>query len=297
MPATGTINVSVFDASRQLWRGPEVRLVVTDPFTSSSNKKIVDKTLKKGTNNVILEGVPADAGQRYILFVDADKHRAHSVFPVKPVAGEEVPLNVMLIPNDPVPNFSQFNYHELQVRSPQFHAALSAQIPEADFLGLVKSDAKFGAARLAATLNIEAKLRATSLKNGKSAVEFIRQIDNLDCCERDRIKAHVAPEMPAQVKGLKTFSELDENFNELNHKGFPVSFKEKVPFSSLQLSFAKKSADNNLLAADIDIDLFTDIGHFGEVIRNKITKMKTDPFNVFTLLFDQGIRPLYTLKV
>ena len=51
-----------------------------------------------------------------------------------------------------------------------------------------------------------------------------------------------------------------------------------------------------LLSADIDIDLLTDIGHFGEVIKNKITKLKTDPFTVYTLLFDQGIRPLYTLK-
>jgi len=25
--------------------------------------------------------------------------------------------------------------------------------------------------------------------------------------------------------------------------------------------------------------------------------MKTDPFTVYALLFDQGIRPLYTLKV
>lgn len=45
MDATGTINVSVFDASRQFWTGPEVRLVLTDPFTSSTNKKLVDKTI------------------------------------------------------------------------------------------------------------------------------------------------------------------------------------------------------------------------------------------------------------
>src|ERR671916_651939 len=105
----------------------------------------------------------------------------------------------------------------------------------------------------------------------------------------------VAADMPANVRGLKTFGELNEDLNELNHKGFPVSFKEKVAFCSLQLSFAKK-AQNGILSADIDIDLLTDIGHFGEVIKNKITKMKTDPFTVYNLLFDQGIRPLYTLK-
>jgi hypothetical protein len=88
-------------------------------------------------------------------------------------------------------------------------------------------------------LNIEAKLRATSLKQG-NAVDFIRSIDNLDCCERDRIKANVAENMPANVRGLKIFNELNEDLNELNHKGFPVSFKEKVAFCSLQLSFAKK---------------------------------------------------------
>jgi hypothetical protein len=52
---TGSIKVSVFDASRQLWRGPEVRLKLTDPFTSSSNKTLVDQTIKKGVNTVSLE--------------------------------------------------------------------------------------------------------------------------------------------------------------------------------------------------------------------------------------------------
>jgi hypothetical protein len=295
MAGTGTINLSVFNGARQPWTGPEVRLVLTDPFTGSINKKIVDTTVKKGTSNIVIENVPADAGQRYILFLDADKHRSHSVFPVKPQPDAPTPVNIMLIPDDPVPNFSTFNYHELQLRSPQFHSALSESIAEGDFLGLPKSDNKFGNVRMAAVLNIESKLRATALKKGM-AVDYVRRFKNLDCCERDRIKVEVSPDMPAQVKNLKTFSELSEDLNELNHKGFPVSFKEKVAFCSLQLSFAKK-AQEGLLSADIDIDLLTDIGHFGEVIKNKITKMKTDPFTVYTLLFDQGIRPLYTLKV
>src|SRR5207302_753989 len=293
--STGTLNVSVFDASRQLWHGPEVRLVLTDPFTSSSNKKLVDKTMKKGTNNILLEGVQTDAGQRYILFVDADKHRSHSVFPVKPVPNAETALDIMLIPHDPVPDFADFTYNELKMRAPQFHSALSANISESDLLNLPKTDAKFGAIRLSALLNIEAKLRATALKQGK-ATDFIRLFSGLDACERDRIKVDVADNMPGNVRGLKTFTELNPDLNELNHKGFPISFKEKVAFCSLQLSFAK-SATNGLLAADIDIDLLTDIGHFGEVIKNKITKMKTDPFTIYVLLFDQGIRPLYTLKV
>jgi hypothetical protein len=296
MPTTtSSIKLSIYDGGRQLWRGPEVRVTLTDPFTGSSNKKLADKTMKKGINTILLEGVPADAGQRYNLFVDAAKHRSHSVFPVKPKVNEEVPLNVMVIPNDPVPDFSKFSYNELKLRSPQFHNALSSNISEGDLLGLVKTDPKFGAVRIAALLNIEAKLRATPLKQGNAA-DYIQSIDNLDCCERDRVKAQVADNMPANVRGLKTFGELNEDLNEMNHKGFPVSFKEKVTFCSLQLSFAKKAA-NGRIAADIDIDLLTDIGHFGEVIRNKVMKIKTDPFTVYALLFDQNIRPLYTLKV
>lgn len=272
-----------------------MRLVLTDPFTGSSNKKLVDKTMKKGINNIILEDVPTDAGQRYILFVDADKHRSHSVFPIKPVPSAVTPVNIMLIPNDPVPNFASFTYKELQMRSPHFHSALSQNITESDLFNLPKADQQFGQIRMAALLNIEAKLRASALKQGK-AVDYIRLITNLDSLERDRIKVEVAENMPGNVRGMKTFTELNEDLNEMNHKGFPVSFKEKVTFCSLQMSFAKK-AKQGLIAADIDIDLLTDIGHFGEVIKNKVTKMKTDPFSVYVLLFDQGIRPLYTLKV
>lgn len=295
MASTGILNVTVFDASRQLWRGPEVRIRLTDPFTSSSHKNLVDKIMKKGVNTIRLEGVPTDAGQRYILFIDADKHRSHSVFPVKPAPNAETPLNIMLIPNNPVPNFATFSYNDLKLKSPQFHSALSQNISEGDLLGLPKTDSKFGQVRLASLLNIEAKLRAVALKKG-NAVDYLRSVKNLECCERDRIKADVAEDMPTNVRGLKTFTELNADLNEMNHKGFPVSFKEKVAFCSLQLSFARK-AESGLLASDIDIDLLTDIGHFGEVIKNKITKMKTDPFTVYVLLFDQGIRPLYTLKV
>jgi hypothetical protein len=226
MGSTGTLNVSVFDASRQLWSGPKVRLVLTDPFTSSTNKKLVDKTMKKGTNTIVLEGIPTDAGQRYILLLDANKHRSHSVFPVKPAPDTETPINVMLIPNDPVPNFAAFTYKELNLRSPQFHSALSQNITESDFLGLAKTDAKFGQIRMSALLNIEAKLRATALKEGK-AVEFVRAIKNLESFERDRIKVDVAENMPGNVRGLKTFMELSEDLNEMNHKGFPSEFQRK----------------------------------------------------------------------
>ena len=202
---------------------------------------------------------------------------------------------MMLVRNHPEPDFSGFTYKKLRTASREFHQALSQNITEETFVGLGDADAKFGRARIASLLNIEAKLRATTLKLGKAAT-YVKLIEKVECCERDRVKAFVDPRMPDHVAAHDDFTELNEDLNEMNHKGFPVSFKEKVPFGSLQLSFAKKPGESGL-DADIDIDLFTDIGHFGEVIKNKITKMKTDPFTVYVLLFDQGVRPLYTLKV
>lgn len=294
MASTSTIALNVFNADRNPWVGPEVKIELSNPFINTSDKKVRTK-IPKGKSNLILTNIKADAGQVYMLLVGADKHRDQIVFPVKPVADVVTAINIMLIPNNPVPDFSGFSYNELKSRSPQFHSALSESISEKDLLGLPNVDKDFGAVRLAAFLNIEAKLRATVLKVGH-ATDYIQLFKSLDGLERDRIKVEVGADMPKNVKGSKAFTELNPDLNEMNHKGFPVSFKEKVAFCSLQLSFAKK-AEGGMLAADVDIDLLTDIGHFGEVIRNKVTKMKTDPFTVYGLLFDQGIRPLYTLKV
>lgn len=121
-----------------------------------------------------------------------------------------------------------------------------------------------------------------------------------EAIRQDRLYAWVDPGMPEQVRAeieaSHTFHELPEWANEMFHAGYPVSFKQRVPFGSLQLSFAERPETDGLLAADIDIDLFTDIGHFGEVLKNRITRQKTDPYTVYVQLFHQSIFPLYVLK-
>src|SRR5262249_55577733 len=153
--------------------------------------------------------------------------------------------------------------------------------------------------RIAGALNIEAKLRNTLL-NGTPGIELIRQIEGVDGIRQDRILAKVDQGMPqrvrAEIEESDSFFQVPPFANEVFHKGFPISFKQKVPFGSLQLSFAENPENDGLLKADIDIDLFTDIGHFGEVLRNIITKQETDPYTVYVQLFDQGIFPLYLLS-
>lgn len=303
MAKTGTISVGFVDGAGNEWDGPRVTVILRDPFTNSLNKVIANRTTEKGKSGVMLTGVPADAGQRYVVSVAASGHRSHSFFPVKPRPNAVVIKRMMLVRNDPQPDFSKFNFARLRAESPEFHGAFSKNIKEESFLGLPTSDKRFGSVRVAALLNFEAKLRSLSLKQGHGAM-YVLGVEDIDCCERDRLKAFVKPEMPDHVKELKTFDQLDSKLNKKNHPDHPVGFKEQVDFASLQLSFAEQAvkpfaAEPGLpaLASDIDIDFFTDLAHVGEVLKNKITGSKTDPYDVYVKLFDQNIRPLYALKV
>lgn len=291
---TATINIAFFNGAGAEWTGPAVRVTLRDPFTNSPRKVLLDRETSPGTSFYMIEGVPADAGQRYILTVDAEGHRSHSVFPVK-VRPNAVtrPFRMMLVRNDPEPDFSGFDLSRLRAVSPEFHAALEGIKDEV--FALPQSDTQFGRARLAALLNIEAKLRATPLGGGHAA-SYVSLVEKIECCEPDRVKAFVKPEMPARVAESGRFKQLNTAANRLNHPEHPVGYKEKVDIGSLQLSFAEQPTARGL-AADMDIDLYTGAGHVGEVIKNDITDTKTDPFAVYAQLFDQGISPLYSLKV
>ncbi len=291
MPTKGDINVTIYTGDRQLWGGGRVRLVVIDPF-SSSEKILVDHTTAPKTATVLLKDVPADRGQSYALVSTAKGRRDAGIYPVRPIAGGVKHTAVMLAANDPVPDFSGFSYPELEQQSRAFREALErGGIQETDLKALPPE-------RIASALNIEAKLRNTNLV-GRPAVEFVRRINGTDGIKQDRLLCRVDRTMPDQVRREMlqsgTFSELAEWANEVFHEGFPFSFKQRAPFGSLQLSFGRHPGDDDLVAADIDIDLFTDIGHLGEVARNHLTGRKTDPYTVYVQLFDQRIFPLYVL--
>jgi len=301
MADKGNIRLSILGGDRGPWTGCPVTVKLVDPF-SQTGIILKRHTTKQGVNQVLFQGVPADRGQNYSVLATAKDHRDAGIYPVHPVAGEEVNAAAMLIRKQPVLRLGEFSFDALRNASPQFHQALlAAGITEQEFRALPPE-------KIAGTLNFEAKLRHTSLA-GTRAVDLVARIGSpepriagTDALFPDRIFAFTNPAMPRLVRqdieqsGGKSFRELLAFENEVFHRGFPVSFKQRVSFGSLQLSFAERPGDNNLLAADIDIDLATDIGHFGEVIKNHLTKQKTDPFTVYRLLFDQQIFPLYSLE-
>lgn len=291
MPVTGDLNVTIYGGDRRLWTGGKVRLQVLDPF-AGTEKTLAEFYTKAGTQSVILRGLPAGRGEKYSLIASAKGCRETGIFPVKVRPGGIAHTAIMLIPKNAEPDFSQFSYDLLAEYAPGFRNALeTGGIPEADFQTIDPPCR-------AAALNIEAKLRNTMLR-GSPAGERIGSIEGAGSLHPDRILAKVDPVLPELVRqetaAAQSFFQVPEWANEMFHRGFPFSFKERIPFGSLQLSFAENPV-NGLLDADIDIDLFTDIGHLGEVIRNKLTRQKTDPYTVYVQLFDQRIFPLYTLR-
>jgi hypothetical protein len=140
--------------------------------------------------------------------------------------------------------------------------------------------------RLASALNTEAKLRNTRV-GGVPVMEFLRSIDGTKGIERDRIRCKldntILEKLEMDLQSEATFTSLQGN-----------TFKQKGPFGCLQLTF-HGVANDDLLDAEVQIDLWSDIAQFGTFLRNKIGEQKTDPLAVYRLLFDQRIFPHYVV--
>jgi hypothetical protein len=289
----GNISVLLYKGDRTLWDAHSVLLTLLDPFSDDGPRAILRTESVSSGPSFLLKDVPAERGQPYALIAYANGYRQAGIYPVIPIPNGVVHASLMLVPDDPTPDFSTFSYPHLDAYAPTFRAALEAGgVDESAF-------SRVDAITRAETLNLEAKLRSTLLA-GTPAIEFVQRVRGPEALFQDRFYVQVKPNMPGQVRAeiaqQKTFRELQPWENEIFHKGYPISFKQSVPFGSLQLSFAPASGDDGRLDADIDIDLFTDVGHWGEVARNMITGHETDPYTVYVQLFDQRIFPLYLLR-
>jgi len=290
VPITGDINVTIYKGDRTLWQNGRVHFLLVDPFANDRQIVVDFRSSAKASSNM-LEKAPADMGQRFSLLASATKRRDVGLYPIQPVPSDVRHTAIMLIEDEPTPDFSGATFANIGSHSPAFaQALLDGGVGEAMFVALPDE-------RKAGTLNIEAKLRATTLL-GIPAVEWIRRVDGADGLKQDRILCHMDPTVVNRVAeeaaANDTFIRVPDWANELFHEGFPVSYKQRVPFGSLQFSFG--TVEDGLIAADVDIDLFTDIGHFGEVVQNLVTGIKTDPYTVYVQLFDQRVFPLYVMQ-
>jgi hypothetical protein len=157
--------------------------------------------------------------------------------------------------------------------------------------------------RQMALLNIEAKLRETSIGND-SLLSFVRDIRGV---ERDRLFLLVESRLKDAVDRSADFAAspghpAPEGYPDL--PPFPDSWKHtRFEFGNIQLSFAKRTqplgpSATDCYAVDADIDLVRGVAHVGEWLENNVLRRgrKTDPTFVYALLFAQGIYPAYTLR-
>jgi hypothetical protein len=282
MPPKGNINLTMYSADRTLWSHGKVRLQVVDPF-SDTQKLMAEDTVQGPT--VLLENVLADKGRLHAILASAPGYRDAGIYPIKARANGLVQAAVMLMPEKAGFGFPRPLLPRLKSYSPLFWTALvEGGITESDLLEEVEPE------RVACALNIEAKLRNTRVLE-TPAMEFVRAIEGLGGIRHDCIRAKVHKTM---MDKLRIDTESGGSFEALPEKkgAFPISFKQRVPFGSLRLSFSEKE-DGELLEAEIDIHLWADLEHFGKYMRGVISRQTVDSFNVYRHLFDQRIFPHY----
>jgi hypothetical protein len=297
------VTVVLYGADRVLWQGRGARLQVID-CNQGGVRVLADKALAGSTIEVDLE-VPFDAGQTYVLTIDAPGHRSawqiiwyktflreeHSRLVERP----EAILRLMLVPDTPVSSDLPLGYSRLVHEHGQLASVWT--LGGDDYRQLEP-------ARQMALLNIEAKLRETFI--GTNSI--LSYVSGLRGIEPDRLFAMVRPELKALVSRSPDFAGAEghgvpDAFPAL--PPHPASWKHTVySGGNLQLSFSAATEPwpvgpgaEPAFSVDMDIDLARGLGHAAEWLGNNVihANQKTDQTQVYALLFAQGILPFYRL--
>jgi hypothetical protein len=130
----------------------------------------------------------------------------------------------------------------------------------------------------ACLLNIAAKARHGT------ADRALRHVSSLIRAEQDRCFCHVNPAMPAFLQRSPVFRTVDGGL----HTPLPgfvreESYKSRDAHANLQVTLMRRPGTDEW-AADIDIDEASGFEHGLEVIRNRITGGRTNPYQVRELL-------------
>jgi hypothetical protein len=135
-----------------------------------------------------------------------------------------------------------------------------------------------GPLRKACLLNIFAKT-----KHGSTGRCF-RFLQSLAVLRQDRCFCNVDPAMPEFLRKSDFFKSAPQTLHK-PLKDFVIedSFKSTDAHANLQVTFMRHQS-NGTLAADIDIDEATGIEHGFEVIRNTLTRGRTNPYLIRELM-------------
>jgi hypothetical protein len=139
--------------------------------------------------------------------------------------------------------------------------------------------AQAGPLRTACLLNLVKKA-----SDAKTAGDCWRFTDSLRILRQDRCFASVRPAIQRVLENQDLFQKVDGSLHD-PLPGFQrrESYKSKDRFANLQVTLMENRA-TGALAADFDIDEAQGLKHWGEVLRNKIRRLRTHPYIVRELL-------------
>jgi hypothetical protein len=298
-----TITLILHRADREAWDGGPTTLEVKD---LSQKKTLKPHKLAAGSHLIEVNlDLPFNAGQVYVISVDAGGHRAAwQLFKRRSFLREQggvrievddLIMRLMLIPNKPTSSDLDAGYEKLR-------SAGSPMVDEKTGFGRKAFQELDHAAKMA-FLNIDAKLRETRLR-GISLLSFVEGVAGV---KSDRLYVFTRPELRQLVKDSADFADAP------GHKTIPKDIPTVLPghprswkhtlfgAGNVQLSYSEKTMPlpqdktKAVFSVDVDIDLEQGLNHMGEWLQNKFSSKKTDQTLVYALLFAQGITPAYAL--
>ena len=295
------LTVIVYGCDRKIWRGGPLDLRISDIFAAGGPRPLYEGRAEQSTVELQLQ-LPFDAGQLYGFTFSAPGHRPawQLVRRIDFLRGggqievDDVILRLMLVPDLPGTTDLPQGFDRLQQTASPF-AAAGIGIT-ADAYGAL------GVAAQMAFLNVEAKLRETSV-DGSPLMSFVKGITHVAV---DRVFVLFDPALKARMPRASEFAAAPGHGAPRQAPQLPAhpdSWKH-VRFSegNIQLSFSKDAAPIGSVtslvhSADVDIDLGRGLAHAKEWLENNVFRPghKTNQALVYAQMYAHGILPRYTL--
>ena len=296
------VKVFVHGADHNLWHSGEFTITVRNSFTLEE----LDRPKKSSANALTLAlQLPFDAGQSYSVALAAKKHRTAFMFvrhrdfiqPRDDIETDTFTTSLMLVPDNSVSSNLDGGHEKLQeLGSPLVAPGVGIK---ADEFHQLEPEAKM------ALLNIEAKLRMTFVQ-GRPLLSFVAGVRHVAV---DRLFLLMDPRAKEALRHSPDFAGAPghgapEGLPDI--PSHPHSFKHtRFGEGNIQLSFSDRTepfvngGGAPCHSVDVDIDLARGLGHVVEFLENNVFKpgKKTDQTLVYALLFNQDIKPSYTLDL
>jgi hypothetical protein len=306
---TAAIGIRVFDGSRQPFpQGTQILYRIIDGRNTPQREQFVNAPAVRFTDLPVFDNL----FDNYRVIVSTHRYLDAGLSPVHVEAGQEIVIELLLVPQNGAYNFAQAQFGNLGGIDPKVPDILSSDLGDAAAAATRWSDKFEQAAPTAACLlNILTVMANSTIAGGQQLLGFLKQAIFDDQMKQDRFFGWAdrtliqALQQAPQASDDVLFVPADFSL----HPGATSSVKSKqYPEANLQLTFHEDDAPPpghpDWVKVEPDIDYFDDpLAHFFlEVIPNKFSGGLTDPAQVLALRWmaerraGKDFNPRYTIR-